>query len=270
MTELHILNGDQALTLWKKCDFSAPYLVWKETYLEGPLPRTDDLNIFMKARAEYLATFAELSDISEEKLCRHLQNMDETILNLPQDSTVILWFDACIFDQTILMRILWLLQQKGENLPRIYLYNSSSNILLMDDFKRGTQIMQQLSKQTIKAAAGAWNAYQRQEASAMKELATHSDLSQLPHMQKALLRCMEEVPDTEGLSRTQRQILQIISSGKHSFEEIFAGQKAYEEHPFLGDTACVRILNNLIKQGRLKFEQNRYYMLTEEKQPNQQ
>ncbi|MBR4884366.1 MAG: hypothetical protein IKZ33_03530 [Lentisphaeria bacterium] len=35
---LHILNGDYSFELWKECGFSGEGLVWRETYLEGPLP----------------------------------------------------------------------------------------------------------------------------------------------------------------------------------------------------------------------------------------
>ena len=37
-TELHILNGDFALGIWRQCGFTGQSLVWRETYLEGPLP----------------------------------------------------------------------------------------------------------------------------------------------------------------------------------------------------------------------------------------
>ena len=84
MQELHILNGDFALKIWQKSGFSGESLVWKETYIEGPLPLTDDLHIFRTARAEFLSHFAEVSGVGTERLYRHLQKMDESVLNLPQ------------------------------------------------------------------------------------------------------------------------------------------------------------------------------------------
>ena len=63
MDELHILNGDLAFELWKNCGYPAQGLVWRETYLEGPLPDTDDLDVFRNARAEYLSRFDELAGI---------------------------------------------------------------------------------------------------------------------------------------------------------------------------------------------------------------
>ena len=88
-TELHILNGDQALELWKQCGFQGQSLVWRETYLEGPLPDTDDLEVFRNARAEYLSRFEELAGIGKARLYRHLLKMDEAVLLLPENATLL-------------------------------------------------------------------------------------------------------------------------------------------------------------------------------------
>ena len=42
LNDLHILNGDCAEGLWKQCEFNGQSLVWREIYLEGPLPETED------------------------------------------------------------------------------------------------------------------------------------------------------------------------------------------------------------------------------------
>ena len=83
--DLHVLNGDFALDVWKKCGFSGNSLVWKEIDLEGPLPETDDLHVFRTARAEYLSHFAELSDIDvgewfDKKFCgEHIPTLAQTL-----------------------------------------------------------------------------------------------------------------------------------------------------------------------------------------------
>ena len=261
MSELHILNGDFALVLWKKCAFKAEYLVWKETYLEGPLPESCDLSVFRAARAEFLSHFAEISDIGKERLYRHLQRMDDAVLNLPEGSALMLWFDACIFDQTILMRILHLLKQKGTELPEIYLYCCSTNCLTIEDFERGMSEKICLTQADLDVSSRAWQAFLRKDSSAMKLLAGQGDFTNLPHMKKALLRCADEVPGFDGLNRTQRQILQIVSKGKCSFNEIFTGLNVFEEYPFLGDTACLRLLEDLLKKGLLAITCDGFYHL---------
>ena len=251
MSELHILNGDFALELWQKCHCNVQALVWKETYLEGPLPVTDDLHTFRNARAEYLSHFAELTEISQERLYNHLQEMDNMILEADGTSSFFLWFDSCIFDQTLLMRILYLLNRNQSNPPQIFLYCCDSNCLTLEDFQQGSSKMRRLVPEDLQTGANAWNAYQSRNTERMIQVAEQGNFARMPEMKKALLRCAEEVPGQDGLNRTQRQILQIVASGKRSFTEIFIGLDAFEEYPFLGDTACQRLLDQLVEKGLL-------------------
>ena len=262
MLKLHILNGDFSLELWKKYNFSTNWLVWKETYLEGPLPQSDDLHVFRSVRAEFLSTFEELSSIKVDALYKHLQRMDNALLELSESSELMLWFDACIFDQTILMRVLYLLNQNRTNLPKIYLYCCKSYCLTNEDFQKGYSEKVLLDCHDVGIAAKAWSAFVCKDATQMIELADSEDFAHMPAMRKALLRCAEDVPNANGLSRTERQILQILSIGKHSFEEIFQGLDAFEEYPFLGDSACKRILNNLVKKGLVCLVENNNYQLS--------
>ena len=251
MSELHILNGDFALELWQKCHFNARALVWKETYLEGPLPITDDLHTFRNARAEYLSHFAELTEISQERLYNHLQKMDNMILEDDNTSSFFLWFDSCIFDQTLLMRILYLLNRNQSNPPQVFLYCCNSNCLMLEDFQQGINWMRQLVPEDLQTGADAWCAYLSRNADSIRTLAEQGNFARMPEMKKALLRCAEEVPDPDGLNRTQRQILQIVAGEERSFVDIFKGLDAFEEYPFLGDTACQRLLDQLIEKGLL-------------------
>ena len=259
MDTLHILNGDFALALWKKFSFPGESLVWKETYLEGPLPDTDDLHIFRSARAEYLSHFAELDGMGAARLYQHLKRMDDMILELPENSNVMLWFDSCIFDQTLLMRILFLLDLK-KNIPRsIFLYCCRSNCLTPEDFRCGIGQRVRLGTADLETAAEAWRCFQRKDAAGMFHLAENKNFDRMPQMKKALCRCAEEIPDKEGLTRTQRQILQILSAGCCSFAEIFKGLDKFEEYPFLGDTACQRQLDQLAEKGLIETTPDNCY-----------
>ena len=206
MTELHILNGDCTQELWKERGFPAQSLVWRETYLEGPLPDTDDLDVFRNARAEYLSHFDELAGIDKPRLYRHLQKMDESVLLLPEDATLMLWFDSCMFDQTILMRILYLLNRKDTAI-NVFLYCCDDNCLKKDDFMRGDSGKVQLLPHDWQAAGEAWTLFIRKDADGIMRLLERESFERLPKMKKALLRCIDEIPDRNGLTRTQRQIL---------------------------------------------------------------
>ena len=260
MSELHILNGDCAWELWKNCDFPAQSLIWREIYLEGPLPETGDLQLFRQARARYLAAFAELSGIDEIQLCKHLQAMDDSIIALPENSTVMLWFDSCIFDQTILMRILYLIDLKKSERLNVFLYCCNTNCLTANDFQCGMAKRIRLHKHDWQTAAQAWQLLVSKDAGRMKQFAEQGNFERLLAMQKALMRCAEELPGPDGLNRTQHQILKLVAGGNHSFMEIFKKLSSFEEYPFLGDTACQRHLDFLTANKFLTIKNNEYYL----------
>ena len=262
MASLHIFNGDCAFELWRKCGFSAPHLVWRETYLEGPLPDTDDLHAFRLARAEFLASFDELQHLDFERLYRHLQQMDDTLLALSAADELMLWFDSCIFDQTLLMRILYLLQKQTTPLPEIFLYCCAGNVLQSDDFQRAELHKIRLQETDLQIAAAAWQFWARRDAAGLRQLFVQENFERLTAMQNALLRCAEEIPDcADGFTRTERQILEILREKNRSFSEIFQTLKTFEELPFLGDTACKRILNDLLRKGKLQCCGQEYSLL---------
>ena len=212
---LHILNGDHALALWQKCGFEGQSLVWREIYLEGPLPDTEDLSVFHAARAEYLSHFAELSGISQSRLCLHLKKLDDSILDLPESSSLMLWFDSCIFDQTILMRILHLVNRKKNGTGNVFLYCCKGNCLTIEDFRQGWPKKVQLLPDDLKTADQAWQFFLHRDAAGMAQLTETGNFERLPKMKKALFRCAEEVTeDRNGLNRTQLQIVQLVAEGR--------------------------------------------------------
>ena len=264
MTELHILNGDHAFELWKNCGYNAQALIWRETYLEGPLPETDDLAAFRTVRAEYLSHFAELDGIGSERLAQYLRKLDDSILNLPETSDLMLWFDSCIFDQTLLMRILYLLDRKKTPSGRVFLFCCEGNALTLDDFRQGESGKVRLFPPDLETGARAWRLFQRKDAVGMLQLAQAGNFERLPKLKKALFRCAEEVQEDEnGLNRTRRQILQLVASGCRSFQANFKGLAALEEYPFLGDTACLRHLDNLVRKGLLELGPDGYNLRRE-------
>ena len=69
-----------------------------------------------------------------------MRKKDDTILELPENNRLTLWFDSCIFDQTILMRLLYLLSRRTAALPEVLLYCCDGNCLTEKDFKGGEKV----------------------------------------------------------------------------------------------------------------------------------
>ena len=157
------------------------------------------------------------------------------------------------------MRILYVLHLRKNDFPTIALYCCEGHCLELRDFQNAKKHMIYLDHQDLQTGEKAWLLYQRKDATGMIHLAEQGNFKHFPAMKKALLRCAEDVPDSEGLTRTQRQILHVIANGAGSFVEIFTALDPFEEYPFLGDTACKRHLNHLIDKGLIGCQNGRYF-----------
>jgi hypothetical protein len=74
----------------------------------------------------------------------------------------------------------------------------------------------------------------------------NSDTSALPFLHDALLRHLEQFPALRnGLSRAERQILQLTGSGLSGFRELFSAAQKMEEHIWMGDSTFRQYLQRL-------------------------
>lgn len=246
---LHVLNGDCALDVWKKSLLPGESLVWREIYLEGPLPDTADQAEFRRTRAKFLAE--SLSEIGEKSILSSLGKMDSLLLN--SDSEIVLWFDACMFDQTLLMRILHLLNTRdARRRPEISLV-CEDVIPYPGYFTEKFDSRKNLTPSDLKLGSQAWEAYVSRSAEKMRQVIDSGDFSRLPFMKEALERCIDELPDRNGLSRSERQLLEIVSKGIANPVEIFRKFSDYEQIQFLGDSSCWGMLDRLADQNRIKI-----------------
>ncbi len=258
--ELNVFNGDCAWEAWRKGGGNSPALVWRENYLEGRLPGIDvPLEEFERVRAEEL--HQRIPELDLEKLLASLLRADRTIMAQTAGDSVFLWFDACMYDQVMLARILFLLRG-----------TSAAVFLICEDIAWGNhpELFEAKKPASLRLAsadlvlyAAAWQAITEGD-DALKNFLATSDLSRFPFLEKALMRYREEFPGSDGLGRSERQLLETIRSGKHCGTEIFRAVGEYEEYPFMGDTMCWRLLAQLVEKGFLVIQsdgdQKTYYL----------
>ncbi|MGN1364951.1 MAG: DUF1835 domain-containing protein [Victivallis vadensis] len=239
--ELHIFNGDCAFEAWRSSGGTAAALVWRENYLEGRIPgKAVPPEEFERIRAEELHRL--IPELDREKILAELRKMDQAVAGLSGRDSVFLWFDACMYDQIMLSRILFLL----ENTPaRVFLVCEDvvwgEHPELFVEKKPEARL---LSGADLRLFASAWEAVAEGEET-LRRFPAGEGAGRFPFLAKALARYREEFPGADGLGRSERQLLEIIRSGKHSGPEIFRAAGACEEHPFMGDTMCRRLLEGL-------------------------
>jgi hypothetical protein len=72
------------------------------------------------------------------------------------------------------------------------------------------------------------------------------DTTPLPYLAGALRRHLEEFPSTrEGLSRTERDILELLCRGPRSPRDLFPAQQALEERIFMSDSTFKWLLEEM-------------------------
>ena len=108
------------------------------------------------------------------------------------------------------------------------------------------QYEENVSQEQINLAVIAWKAFRANTPLPWCELLKHNT-SSLPFLHGAVERMLEEYPSTgNGLSRTQNDILDIISKGEEHLGKIFGKQQKCEERVFLGDTVFLDNINEMM------------------------
>ena len=103
-----------------------------------------------------------------------------------------------MFDQTILMRILSLLARSNTEIS-VFLYCCDGNCLGKTDFMQGDSGKVQLRSHDCQSAGEAWTLFIRKDADGIMRLLEREPFERLPKMKNALLRCIDEFPDRNGL-----------------------------------------------------------------------
>ncbi|MBU4315625.1 DUF1835 domain-containing protein, partial [Patescibacteria group bacterium] len=99
---LHIHCGDSSAKALQESKIPGDVLVWKEIYVEGPVPGNLSEEEFQCIRASYFMTFGLKYDGVLQGMSARYRKIKEA----GKYEEVILWFDACLFDQTIMIYLI--------------------------------------------------------------------------------------------------------------------------------------------------------------------
>ena len=95
-------------------------------------------------------------------------------------------------------------------------------------------------------ASRAWSGFGEDTPQAWAQL-LDEDIEALPFLRNAVVRMLEELPGVDGLSRTQRHILDAIKDGVNEPRFMFGKCQDYEDALFMGDSNFFHFLQELAK-----------------------
>jgi hypothetical protein len=223
VTVLHVTNGDAAAADLRALGEVLP---WRDVLHEGPVRAVDDAT-FRDERARFLAA-AFGADAGEVRA--DLEARDACLAAVDASTPVVLWFEDDLYDQLQLIEVLSRLAAAGPEIRLAHLPRGPRTHLELR-----LRAARALTDAEIELARRAWNAVRAPEPAAVEQLWL-AGTPGLPDLAPALERLLEEHPaTTDGLARSERQVVWSLAAGPLSPHDLFLAATAPEERPFLGD-----------------------------------
>ena len=251
-SQLNITNGDNAANTMKEAGIPGVILPWRDILHDGPVPGGVDLDALAPIRARFLA---QPPVATREQILQDIRQRDDTLKDFRQYDRVVIWLEHDLYDQLQLLQLLnWFAEAAPFETP-LFLININQFPGIQPFYGLGQLTAPQMAslagseqpvtKDQLALGQRAWLAFTSNTPLPLQEL-TGEDLSPLPFLQSALLRHLEEFPDvTTGLSRHERQILEMVDKGKDHPFKLFAGHQHLEKAPYLGDWGFWSLIERL-------------------------
>jgi hypothetical protein len=257
---LHILNGDAPRPAMEQSSLSGTFSAWPDVLHDGftPLATGEE---WIRARCGYLESMA--SDLDQSCLEQYRAS-DAVLESWPERDEVVFWFEHDLFDQLLLIRHLWWMKRNAADRARhqtrfsLVCGNEYIGMMKPEWFPPRFAAREPITDDQIASGSEVWEAYCSGEPTRLVEYATHNlpakaDLppkggSRLtfPYLQPAMLRLLEEFPSaTNGLARSERQILEVLADGPRTPEQTFIAASRLEEAIYMGDLSFWDIVKRL-------------------------
>lgn len=215
---LHVANGTSTTALITAAGIPGALSIWADPLYEGPVPGGLSDDALREVRARHLGG----SDAAVDPV-NDLRQWRATLENHGSYDELILWFEHDLFDQLNLIQLLtWI----GERVPpqKVVALVCVGSFPGHPDFRGIGELSPQelrsllatrqpVTEAQYSLASRAWRAFRQATPEALDAL-RRGDTAPLPYLSPALTRLLQEYPwTTDGLSRSERRLLELASGG---------------------------------------------------------
>ena len=249
---LHVANGTCTTRIIESAGIPGTLSVWADPLYEGPVPGglTDaellDLRIRHLAGPTYQAPVDPLND---------LRRWRATIERHESYDELIVWFEHDLFDQLNLVQLLAWIRDRLPVAKVVSLICIGSFVghprfkglgeLTADELASLLQTRQLVTEAQYSLAKLAWQAFREATPEALDHL-RQTDTSPLPFLAAALRRFLEEYPwATDGLSRTERRLLELAAAGTVDLSAAFPRMHDGEDVYYVTDSSIAALAETL-------------------------
>ncbi len=249
MGTLHITSGDMSGGNLARAGLPGEVFVWHDILYDGPRDPGWPSDDILAQRALFIEHETG-GGLTRNHVLTTLNEQYQRIRTLT-DEYIILWFDACLFDQSMLAHIINCLRLCGktaellciDSFPGITPYNGIGQ-LTPEQFASVYDKRIPITEEQYRFAETADNAFAMQRTNVFRVLADMCD-APLPWMPAAVRRWMLERPST-GLGRLEHLALEAIRAGCSTPDTVYRYVADHDVPPqFWGDTALWAKINGL-------------------------
>lgn len=244
---LHLTNGTSVIPLMREAGISGPIVPWNDVLHEGPVPSGLNPAALRERRAQFLASCGWGA---YDEIERGLQERDAALEDGPPFDDVVLWFEHDLYDQLQLLQILDRLPLDGA--PRVTAVPDEEYLgtLPAARFQGLFAARRDVTSSERLTARDAWTAFRSSDPRAIVDVLPR--VSDLRHLGPALLRHLQQFPSmTNGLSRTEQQALEAVSTGVTRLRDVYRSSHHERERAiFMGDAAFLAHIDALVHTSR--------------------
>lgn len=242
---LHVHCGNTSAETLRRSRVPGDVVVWSDVLYEGPTPPGTAPERWRVVRAAVLAE-ASGGQLPQEQVLAHLEEQDRALASCAAHEEVVLWFDACMFDQLILARQLDYFSNLCRkpvktslicvgDFPHVPSFRGLGD-LLPEHMEPLFNARHELTDEELALGRNAWAAIRSPVPTVIEDLIAAGTWA-LPFLGGALGRFLEEYPSVRnGLGRLDQHILAAVASGRDDLIALFRDVSRREERPFAGDT----------------------------------
>jgi len=238
---LHITNGGATREPLAQSGVPGTIVSWDDVLAEGPTPLASG-DEWRRARARYHASTAE----GEEELLRDFRASGDALEDVAAHDEVVFWFEHDLHCQLLLIHHLWWLDRHPPASTRLSIVMGAEHLGLLKPagFPSRFEARRAITREEIAAGAAAWTAFCGDDPRRLVPFAR--DAGPLTYLPPAMHRLLEEFPAVDtGLSRSERQILQVLSEGPRSPGAAFVACATLEDDIWMGDWSFWTIVKRL-------------------------
>lgn len=233
---LHVANGHATTALIERAALAGRSMVWADALYDGPVPGDVSDEELLRVRAAFLASSPE----GVNAVLADLQGWRSSVDDQHSYDELVLWFEHDLFDQLNLIQLLTHLGQRDRVTPVTIVtlnqfpghpYFKGLGELAPADIASLWKGRVPVTEAQFALAPRAWAAFRSADPRAIDGFLS-GDTTALPFLAAAFRRHLQEFPsDRDGLSRSERRMMELahdapIAIGR-AFAQMSAGENAY-------------------------------------------